>query len=306
MSRAGETEVPAGALQSMETQRNLAARAAGWSAAHWKTAAGGWLAFVVAAVALGSLAGTHPLAQSDSQAGEAGRAAKALGRGFPQPASETVLIQHAARTAADPRFRAVVRDVVASIAASLHVAAVRSPLAPANAGQISGDRRAAIVSFEIAGDSQTAGTRVDPVLRAVAAAQARHPGYAVREAGDASADHALSQKLGDDFKRAERLALPITLLIMLFAFGALVAAGIPVLLAFSGVLAAIGLSALASHVLPAADATQSVILLVGMAIGVDYSLFYLKREREERARGRSAGQALARAATTSGEAILIS
>src|SRR5204863_2995454 len=144
MSRAGETEVPAGALQSMETQRNLAARAAGWSAAHWKTAAGGWLAFVVAAVALGSLAGTHPLAQSDSQAGEAGRAAKALGRGFPQPASETVLIRRATRTASDAGFRAVVRDVVAHVTGAPHVTAVRSPLAPADAGQISRDRHAAI------------------------------------------------------------------------------------------------------------------------------------------------------------------
>ncbi len=290
----------------MEAPRNLAARAAGWSTAHWKTATGGWLAFVVVAIALGSLAGTHQLAQSDSQAGEAGRAAKALGRGFPQPASETVLIRSATHAASEASFRAVVRDVVRSVSAAPSVTAVRSPVADRNAGQISRNGHAAIVQFELAGDSKTAGKRVEPVLRSVAAAQARHPSYLIRQAGDASADRALSQMLGNDFKRAERLALPITLLIMLFAFGALVAAGIPVLLAFSGVLSAIGISALVSHLLPAADATQSVILLVGMAVGVDYSLFYLKREREERARGLDAEQALARAATTSGEAVLIS
>src|SRR5206468_3678137 len=76
--------------------------------------------------------------------------------------------------------------------------------------------------------------------------------------------------------------------------------------AFSGVIAAVGVSALLSHLLPAADATQSVILLVGMAVGVDYSLFYLKREREERAKGLEPHAALLRTAATSGEAVLIS
>jgi uncharacterized membrane protein YdfJ with MMPL/SSD domain len=131
-------------------------------------------------------------------------------------------------------------------------------------------------------------------------------GFIVQEAGDASADRALSKTLSNDFKRAERLALPITLLIMLLAFGALVAAGLPVLLAFSGVTAAVGISSLFSHLLPAADATMSVILLVGMAVGVDYSLFYLKREREERAAGHDPHTAPLRTAATSGHAVLIS
>src|SRR4029450_10169498 len=90
------------------------------------------------------------------------------------------------------------------------------------------------------------------------------------------------------------------------AFGTLVAAGIPVLLAFTAVLGAIGLNQLLSHVLPTSDVTKSVILLVGMAVGVDYSLFYLRREREERGRGHSAHNSLLRAAGTSGQAVLIS
>ena len=93
---------------------------------------------------------------------------------------------------------------------------------------------------------------------------------------------------------------------MLLAFGAFVAAGVPVLLAFSAVLGSVGLSALASQVFHASDATQSVILLMGMAVGVDYSLFYLKREREERAAGHVGHEGLFRAAATSGQAVLIS
>ena len=98
----------------------------------------------------------------------------------------------------------------------------------------------------------------------------------------------------------------MTLVILLVAFGALVAAGLPVLLAFSGVLATIGLSAAASHVVAAGDATNSVILLIGMAVGIDYSLFYLRREREERARGLSPREALLKTARTSGHAVFIS
>ena len=95
-------------------------------------------------------------------------------------------------------------------------------------------------------------------------------------------------------------------MILLLAFGAFVAAGVPVLLAFSAVLASVGLSSLVSHVAHASDATSSVILLIGMAVGVDYSLFYVKREREERAAGHDGREALHRAAATSGQAVLIS
>src|SRR6202012_4667015 len=92
----------------------------------------------------------------------------------------------------------------------------------------------------------------------------------------------------------------------LLVFGALVAAGIPVLLAVSAVMAALALVTIGSHWLPVTSATSEVVLVIGMAVGVDYSLFYLRREREERARGRSYAEALRIAAGTSGKAILIS
>ena len=156
------------------------------------------------------------------------------------------------------------------------------------------------------GDQDKADKKVQPVLDAVAHVQDRHPGFTVAEFGFASSTHELNKTLTKDFQRAEYSTLPVTLLILLIAFGALVAAGLPVLLAFSGVLATIGLSALASHVVAAGDATKSVILLIGMAVGVDYSLFYLRREREERARGAAPSEALLNAAGTSGHAVFIS
>jgi len=136
--------------------------------------------------------------------------------------------------------------------------------------------------------------------------QQAHPKLTVAEFGEASGTHALNETTGKDFSRAEHLSVPATFAILLLAFGAFVAAGVPVLLALSAVLASVGLSSLVSHVAHASDATSSVILLIGMAVGVDYSLFYVKREREERAAGHDGREALHRAAATSGQAVLIS
>ena len=126
------------------------------------------------------------------------------------------------------------------------------------------------------------------------------------EVGDGSANDAVSERIANDFRRAEFTSLPVTLFILVLAFGALVAAGIPLLLGFTAVLAALGLTALVSHLLRVDESINSVILLIGLAVGVDYSLFYLRREREERARGRSPADALQVAAATSGRAVLVS
>ncbi len=154
------------------------------------------------------------------------------------------------------------------------------------------------------GSSDSAADRVQPVLDRVARLQRAAPSYTVAEFGDASANHELNRTINDGVSKAERLSLPITFLVLLIAFGAFVAAGIPVVLAFSAVLASGGLAAAASHLFHASDATSSVMLLMGMAVGVDYSLFYLKREREERRAGHA--DPLNRAAATSGRAVLVS
>jgi len=286
---------------------NLAGRAGRWSAAHWKTAFFGWLLFVAVAVLLGNAVGTNKLLDSNAGDGESGRAQKILGNAdFKQPATESVLIQSSKQTASDPGFIAVIRDVARTMAKTNDVTNVRSPLDKQNVGQVSEDAHSAVVRFDITGKTEDADKHVQPALDATAALQKAHSGYIVEEFGDASANKALSDTLGSDFSRAEKLAVPATLIILLFAFGAVVAAGLPVLLAFSGVLAAFGLSSLVSHAVAASDATQSVILLVGLAVGVDYSLFYLKRDREERERGETPHNALLRTARTSGQAVLIS
>jgi uncharacterized membrane protein YdfJ with MMPL/SSD domain len=285
---------------------NLAARAGRWSAAHWKTATFAWIVFVIASVAIGMAAGAVKLTDSESATGEAARAQAILqSAGFSQPAAENVLVQSKTLTVADPAFRAAIASVATKLGTLPQVEDVRSPLAPGAAKTISPDRHAALVQFSMRGKSETADKRVQPVLDAVAALQKQNPDFTVAQFGLASANHELNNTIGKDFQKAERLTVPITFLILLFVFGSFVAAGIPVLLAFTAVLASIGLAEATSHLAHLSDATNSVILLMGMAVGVDYSLFYLKREREERLAGHG-DDALPRAAATSGQAVLIS
>ncbi len=288
-------------------RQNLAARAGRWSAGHWKIATFAWLTFVVVAIALGTLVGTKKLTDAEQGTGETAHAQTILAdAGFKQPASESVLVKSTSLSATDPAFRTAVNEVLAKLKDFPQVTNLQSPLARDAAGQISKDGHAALVQFDMTGKAEKAEKKVQPLLDAIAGLQASHPSLTIAEFGVASATHELNDTIGKDFQKAEKLSVPITFLILLFAFGALVAAGIPVLLAFSAVLGSIGLSELVSHVAHASDATQSVMLLMGMAVGVDYSLFYLKREREERQAGHEGHEGLFRAAATSGQAVLIS
>src|ERR671910_646039 len=293
-------------MSPLDQPKNHAARMGRWSAAHWKTATFGWLGFVIVAFLLGGQIGTKNIDENASGPGESGRAAKILDAGFKQPAGESVLIQSRSMVANDPAFRAAVEDVVARISKLEAIQNVRSPLEPANAGQIAKNRHAALVEFQIRGDSDKAAEKIDPVVDAIADAQTAHPQLFIGGFGDASASKALEAANADDLKRAGLFSVPITLLILLIAFGALVAAGIPLLLALTAVIATLGLIALPSQLLPVAPDVSAIVLLVGLAVGVDYSMFYLKREREERAAGRSEEAALEAAAATSGRSVLVS
>jgi putative drug exporter of the RND superfamily len=287
-------------------------RIAGWSAQHRKTALLGWLLLVASAVVIGTMLGTKNLNSYDP--GQAGRAERVLSRpGVIQPSTETVLVQarstgeRGATVAGDPEIRQAVRQVTAALAAMPKAAtAIQSPLAPGGHRLISRDGRSALITFNVAGSPNNADQTVAAAERAVAAVQARHPDLLVGESGQASVDRATNSTVSADFHRAEVTSVPVTLVLLLIVFGALIAAGIPLLLAGTAVVSAISLLAIPSRWLPIGSTTSSVVLLVGMAVGVDYSLFYLRREREERAAGRDKDTAIRIAAATSGRAIVVS
>jgi uncharacterized membrane protein YdfJ with MMPL/SSD domain len=294
----------------MQTPTKIAARAGRWSAQHRKTAILGWLVFVLLAFAVGNAIGTTKLGNSQtSRTGESGRADAVLRDTFKRNYAEQVLVQARTGSATDDVRRGV-RDVIRRIRATGDATNVRSPLVRANAGQLSKDGRSALVTFEIrgtAGDAQaTKVDKVDPLLAATAAAGRANPSLRIGQFGDASVAKAVDKSVNDDLKKATTLSLPITLAILVLAFGALAAAGVPLLLALTAVMATLGLIAIPSQFAPVDRAVAEVILLIGMAVGVDYALFYLRREREERAAGRDAEAALEAAAATSGRSVLVS
>jgi RND superfamily putative drug exporter len=285
-------------------RHNLAARMARWSGQHRKKAFFGWLAFVVIAFAIGNSVGSKEIAELDDFSGESARAERALDRAGLRPVEEVVLVQSDRLTVEDAEFQAAVEDVTGTLDRVPYVEDVDSPLT--GSGDISADGRAALVKFVIAGDSEQAADRVDPTIAATAAVQERHPALDIEQFGGASANKAIQEVIGDDLGKAGMLSLPITLIILVLTFGSLVAAGVPLLIGLTSVMAAMGLVSITSHVVPVAAELQAVILMIGLAVGVDYSLFYLRREREERAKGRSERASLEAAAATSGRAVLIS
>ncbi len=290
-------------------RRNLAARAGHWSARHRKLAIGGWLAFVVIAFVLGGAIGTKELADEDTGNGSSRTADTAINRAdFPEKLDEQVLVQARDKTLTvdDAAFKTGVKDVVGQIEGARDTSEVMDPFANGNEGQISKDRKSALVTFSLPDDENTFDAVVDSSLAATAAAQRANPELRIEQFGDGSADKALGASLDDDFQRAEFLSLPITLIILIVAFGALVAAGVPLLLAITAVVGTLGLVGPISQFVPMEESANSVILLIGLAVGVDYSMFYLRRKMEERDAGRSSEAALEFAAATSGRAVLVS
>jgi uncharacterized membrane protein YdfJ with MMPL/SSD domain len=289
----------------LNRSKNIAARMGHWSATHRKKAIWGWLAFVVIAFAIGNALGMKSLDPEETGVGESGRVSKILGDEFETPATERVMIQSQDLAASSPAFKAVIADVVARMDAQKDVAEVQSPLSPLNSNLISVDGRTALVDLKIVGDPDDAVDKIGAISSAVTAAQKAHPGFAIESFG-VSAEDQVNTAFAEDLEKAGLFSLPITLIILLVAFGSLVAAGIPLLLSLTAVLATMGLLALVSQVFPFDQSIGALVLLIGLAVGVDYSMFYLKREREERARGRSEQASLEAAAATSGRSVLIS
>ena len=288
----------------MAHRRSPAAALGGWSAQHRKTAVFGWLLFVVLATIIGGAAGQKALTDAQQGVGSSAQALQILqNAGLSEPASEMVLVHSGAQTADAAGFRQAVDQVVDAVRGTGRTQNLQSPY---STGLISVDRHYALVEFDMAGDPTTAADRVQPVLDAVAKVAAANPALQISEVGDASGNQWVNQSLGKDFKRAEWTAVPLAFGILLVAFGALIAALLPVLLAVTAFIAALGLLDLISHVVPQDSSSNSVMLLMGLAVGVDYCLFYLRRERQERAAGRDPRQALGIAAQTSGHSVLVS
>ncbi|HEX2361863.1 MAG TPA: MMPL family transporter, partial [Jiangellaceae bacterium] len=279
-----------------------------WSARHRWTALFLWVAFVAAAIVGGGSITAKEIDETDETFGRSAAADRALlDADFGAVPTESVLVQNSAGGTMDTAAATdVVGELREQLASVTGVADVSDPIPSA-------DGTSLLMQVALDGGSGTEDQRATAVNEAaldvkevVNDVAAGNPDLRIEQVGDLTLGAALDQVYEDDFAKAEFISVPMTLIILLVVFGALIAAGVPVLLALSSVGAAIGLSAFASYLVPTNDLLSSVVLLVGMAVGVDYSLFYIRRDREERAKGDSVDHAIAVTAATSGRAVVVS
>ncbi|GIG19294.1 membrane protein [Cellulomonas chitinilytica] len=258
-----------------------------------------WVVLVAVSLTAGQLAGLRTLSEVDSGVGQSGDAARWVHEaGLDDPAVENVLITAPEGGALPSDAADAAADAAGRLTGLPQVRSVGDPVS-------SPDGTAMIVAATLTERAASA-EDLQPLLDATAATQTAHPGLRVEQVGGTSLDVAMNALVDEDLSAAAAFSLPVTLVILLVAFGALLAGGVPVLLALSAVAAATGLSAVASRVVPDSGSTSAMILLIGMAVGVDYSLFYVKRAREERAAGRSHLDAVEIAAETSGHSVIVS
>jgi uncharacterized membrane protein YdfJ with MMPL/SSD domain len=257
-----------------------------WSARHPWRAIALWLAFVVSCVGALALTGSKTL--QNGAVGESARGYTLLDknhvRGIPQ-FDYAYLHSDSVRVGA-PAFRSAIADVRARMGQTL-----RAPVTV----RVSATDHSALLTARATQEFGVVKTVLDRAARA-------HPQLTIGGDGPGSGGATSSNR---DLHRAEKLALPVTLIVLLFAFGSVVAALVPLLVALTAVVATFGSLGPISHLVALDSSVKTIVLLIGMAVGVDYALFYVIRSREERRRGLSSHEALARTAATSGRTVVI-
>ncbi|WP_405662149.1 MMPL family transporter [Streptomyces sp. RK9] len=285
-------------------RQSMTVRVARWSALHPWRAIVGWFVFVVLCLGAGITAGMNQATSADFRVGEAGRAEAMAARGDLQiKPLEQILVSAKPGQRLDERAAdAAVEDVTRRMRALPEVDEVAAPVR-------SEDGRVVRVPVTLKGPEQEGKKNVVPLQAATEKVRKAHPDVVVEETGAASVSKGVNDQRGKDLAFSEMITLPVTLITLALVFGSVLMVGVPLLLAITSIMATMGLAMLASHLLPDTGVGMNMILLIGMAVGVDYTLFYLKREREERARagGRLSAEALVEtAAATAGRAIVIS
>ena len=289
---------------------SLVARCSAWCAAHrWRTLLAGLLVLAGAVLLLGGgIRTTDENAQLVGDSAVAVRIVDAADFGR-RPVENVVIGVRAGRL--DPALaQRISTELTAAYQQVPGVESVGQPVSSA-------DGRTLLLPVTLAAADGPGGPvapsgsppqqAIGRMLTATAAAAARHPELAIGQVGPGSIDREVGRALDADFRRAELFSVPVSLGILLVAFGAVVAAGVPVLLGVASVLAALGLTGLASRTwTPVDENTQSLVLLIGLAVGVDYALFVMRRAREERRAGASVREAVSIAGATAGRAVVIS
>ncbi len=295
---------------SVKIAAGFTGRLARASATHpWRTL-GIWVAVIAAAVlGMSALPGSGLTSENKQHGGQpdstVGMTLIQDRMSGSQKLSEFVIVRSAAHTVDDAAFKASVSEVAGEIAGLDGVVeSVATYYQTQDPTQVSKDRHAVLVRVVMAGDLNAAVEHVDEVHEIVAAD--RGGDVTVHLTGAASLSKMGNELAESDMQRAEIFGLPAALVVLVIVFGALMAAFMPLVLSVLSILLALALTALLGQVYPMNTFVLNILTTMGLAVGIDYTLFILSRFREERAGGRDKIEAIAATGASASRAIFFS
>jgi RND superfamily putative drug exporter len=227
--------------------------------------------------------------------------------GREEPLRDVVIVQSATETAADSRFRSFVEKLHGDLAALGRgtVSVAPTYYQSHDRSLVSQDGHTMLLPIRVAGKMAHAHEHVGPVVDVVERANGQQ-GFRVVATGDATIGRDFMEVSDSDLQRGEGIGIPAALVILVVVFGALVAAFVPLIMAVFAIILAIALVAVVGQAMPLSFYAINMLTFMGLAVGIDYSLFIVSRYREERARGRDKIDAIAASGSTASRAVLFS
>ncbi|HEX2316006.1 MAG TPA: MMPL family transporter, partial [Thermomonospora sp.] len=256
-----------------------------------------WIVGAAAVMAVGFGNAADPLNDFTGGSSESARAQDILDRHFPGMRGESItLAVSAERGIDDPAVRARVEQAVERLRRTPHVTEVSSPYSAPQ--QVAPDRRTAFAAAQL--DVVAEDMPTEPVKELLADVRAGPDGGLRMELGGAVVEAAETPEGGS----SEAVGLLAAVVILLIAFGSVLAMGLPIVTALFGIGTGLALIMLLGHLLPAPAFSPIVAALIGLGVGIDYALFIVTRYREELAGGADPERATVTAITTAGRAVL--
>src|SRR4029453_6517867 len=278
----------------------------------WKTVGGWLLAMVIAVLLIAALLKTAISTQEKfTTVPESQVAAQLLTqlRGDVHHATEVVIVRSHEVTVTDPVFRVFVDTLSATIEAlAPAIVQPESLLTYYRMGARalrSADGHTTVLVFHMAGSREAAEAHVQTLQTAVRGVRAP-VGFEVLQAGEASLDFAMAQQAQHELLRSEGISIVIATLVLMVVFGGLVAALFPIAVAVVSSLIALGVAVLIGQVVVLSFFIVNITTVLGLAVGIDYSLLILQRYREERAAGRAQADAIAQLGATACQTVVYS
>jgi RND superfamily putative drug exporter len=286
-------------MKTLLSPSNLARR----SAQHPWLTLGFWVLLIIAgAVGASQLKFNEKQTISGTESTEVQNTLEGL-RG-PDPLSENVIVVAKTATVGDPQYDAFVANLVTQLKGLSGVTSVTSYLGTNDASLISKDRHETVIPVGISGKLEDAPKTVGPLVKLIEKSDTES--FDVMTVGDGSVTRALNEVSESDLSRGEMIGLPIALVVLVIVFGAGVAAGVPVILGLLGIFLAVGITGVLSRIFGLGSITINMITMIGLAVGIDYTLFIVERFREERDRGLVKVDAIVAAGNTASRAVLFS